>query len=35
MIQFYVMMIKTKKVTLDAVPALWRDKVAAALKEAC
>lgn len=35
MIQFYVMMIKKNKVTIDDVPVLWKAKVVDALKDEC
>ena len=33
MVNFYVMRIKQEKLTLEDVPALWRDKVAAKMEE--
>lgn len=32
MVKFYVARIKAGKMTIDQVPALWRDKVKAALE---
>lgn len=33
MVNFYVMRIKQGKLTLEDVPTLWRDKVAAKMEE--
>ena len=33
MVNFYIMRINAGKITLEDVPALWRDKVAAKMEE--